>query len=432
MNITPYTRDLPPAALALLRDAGAIAEREGYRLFLVGGTVRDQLLGRPVTDLDLVVERTGERGPPTGRHHRDPAMAAAASLAELLSGELGGVVAARSQFGTVKLRTDAMPLDLATARTETYARPGALPTVRPGTIEDDLARRDFTVNALAADLAPGTFGELLDPHGGYDDLQGRLLRSLHPRSFADDATRVLRALRYEARLGLRMTPECEAMARSDTANLGAISGDRIRRELARVFQEPAPETPLGRGDALGALRAIQSSLAWSPELSDAVRGLRAAERSPAPLTYLALLASPLVDDEAEELVRRLNAPARWARVIRDMGRWRESRPRLSAPDVVPSEVRRALVDLEPAAVLAAYGLVDDEPVRGRIERFLDSWRHVVPELRGPDLIALGVPAGPAVGEMLRELRDARLDGMLTTRRDEEALVRARVAPGQAE
>lgn len=426
-NLASQAEDLlPPATVHYLRAAGEIAARDGYRLFLVGGTVRDLLLERPVMDLDLLVEGPPDAPVAPSRHH-DPAMAGAATLAETLARELGGKVTARSQFGTVKLTTPEMPLDLATARTESYHRPGALPIVRPGAVEDDLARRDFSVNAMAADLAPERFAEVLDPHGGLADLRARRLRPLHDGSFADDATRILRALRYEARLGLRMTPECEAMARRDAGFLGVVSGDRVRNDLERIFQEASPEGPLQRGEALGVLRALLDSLSWPPGLSEAVRSLRESGARVDPLVYLALLAAPLEGDVAEALARRLSAPGHWGKTIRDAQHVKELLPLLSDPASAPSAVHEALAELSPVAVLAWSALTDDSTARDRLSGFPTTMLHAAPELRGTDLLALGVPRGPDIGRLLRELRDARLDGILESLQDEERLVRRRLA-----
>ena len=264
---------LPAATIALLRRAGAAAAREGAALYLVGGSVRDLLLGRPVVDLDLAVEGDGPR------------------IAEALASELGGRVSARSQFGTAKLVVGEQTLDVATARLETYDRPGALPTVRPGTLRDDLARRDFTVNAMAAHLGPETFGAIEDRLGGGADLAQRVLRPLHDGSFVDDATRILRAVRYEHRLGFRMDAPTEAMVRRDAPYLSTISGDRVRHEVERICQEARPEAALARARDLGVLSALLPGLDWPEETHRAVGRARDAGEGTAPLLFVALLAS---------------------------------------------------------------------------------------------------------------------------------------------
>ncbi|MFQ5925400.1 MAG: poly(A) polymerase, partial [Dehalococcoidia bacterium] len=172
---------LPQELLSFLRLAGEVARTQGQKLYLVGGAVRDLILGRPNLDFDLVVEGDAPR------------------LARQLARSSGEKVVVHRQFGTAKFHRGDLSIDLVTARSETYARPGALPKVEPGEIGDDLFRRDFSINAMAIALSPPSFGELVDPYRGRIDLEHRLIRILHQRSFIDDATRILRALRYEQR-----------------------------------------------------------------------------------------------------------------------------------------------------------------------------------------------------------------------------------------
>ncbi|MCJ7655839.1 MAG: hypothetical protein MUO97_11200, partial [Dehalococcoidia bacterium] len=174
---------LPPPVLALAKIAGGEASEMWQELYLVGGVVRDLFLSRANFDFDLVVE--GD----------------AISLARKLAKDSQAKLKIHSRFGTAKLNYPGFSLDLATARSETYSKPGALPTVKPGKLKDDLIRRDFSINAMALCLMPHRFGELIDLYQGKDDLEHRLIRILHPNSFIDDATRILRAIRYEQRLG---------------------------------------------------------------------------------------------------------------------------------------------------------------------------------------------------------------------------------------
>src|SRR4030042_521069 len=179
---------LPQRIFNLLRDAGDKANKMGQEMFLVGGGVRDLFLGRPNFDLDLVIE--GD----------------AIKLAQELAKSSRVKLIVHRCFGTAKLNFSDFTLDIAAARRETYSRPGALPDVQPGTINDDLFRRDFSVNAMALCLAPERFGELIDLYHGQDDIANRLIRVLHPNSFIDDATRIFRAIRYEQRLGFTLEP----------------------------------------------------------------------------------------------------------------------------------------------------------------------------------------------------------------------------------
>ena len=337
--------------LPSLLDAAA-----GSRLYLVGGTVRDMLLGRGRTDLDLAGEG-------------DPAEVA---------GRLGGEVVEHDRFSTAKVRLGAAHIDLARTRAETYPEPGALPQVRPAGIEEDLSRRDFTINAMALPL--GGEHELLDPHGGRDDLAAGRLRVLHERSFADDPTRALRAARYASRFGLELESGTERLLRA--ADLGTVSADRRRAELLRVAAEPnAPE-----GFALLA--------GWG--LLDPPEGaLRTSQR-----------------------VAELMAAPPWSAVAE------RDRALVAALDGVTPKARE-LVEAEPGrpsdGVELARGATPEELVVARaagaswLDEYIAAWRSVVLEIGGEDLIAAGVPEGPAIGRGLAAALRAKLDGELRGR-----------------
>src|SRR4030043_511001 len=216
---TQLEKYLPPPILALAKIAGREASELGLGLNLVGGVVRDLFLGRANFDFDLVVE--GD----------------AIELARKLAKDSQAKLTVHSRFGTAKITYPGFSLDLATARNETYSQPGALPTVKPGSLKDDLIRRDFSINAMALHLNPQRFGELIDLYKGKDDLEHRLIRILHPNSFIDDATRILRAIRYEQRLGFKLETETEKLLRRDVTMLDTISGDRIRDGRAQSVRE---------------------------------------------------------------------------------------------------------------------------------------------------------------------------------------------------
>ena len=401
---------LPKQMMAFLLASGVQGESHGFQVYLVGGMVRDVLLERPPGDPDLLVQEVL------------PAMDAAARFGSLLAGALGGSVSAPSQFGTVKVEAGGLAVDIATARRETYESSGALPTVRPGTIDGDMGRRDFTVNAIAVDLAPGRFGTILNSHGGVDDVNSRVLGVLHDDSFTDDPTRAFRAVRYEARLRLHMSMFTEASLRRSLRHVDALSGDRVRHEFERIFAEPAPEAVLARADELGLLEAVLPGLTWSAAMREAAPSMREA----GPTGYVALLASPLSQEDAEQLTERLNAPREWAKVIEDTVLVWEQLPHLAPADIAPSGVYDLLESAAPEAVLA-WAALSTGAVATRLRDYLDKLRHVRPLLTGDDLLALGVAQGPLVGELLRELLDARLDGLVRSRADEEALVRRRLS-----
>ena len=404
-------RGFPPQLYSLLREIGGIAKKEGLTLYLVGGPVRDLLLERSVSDIDLVVE--------------GDAQGLASTLAEALEGR----VTARSQFGTATLKISGQRIDLVTARKETYRRPGALPTVAPSTIKDDLRRRDFSINAMAIDLSPEGWGRLLDHHGGLNDLSRKLIRVLHGESFVDDATRILRALRYESRLDFRLEEKAEGYLRRDVAYLSTISGDRLRRELQHTLSEEKAFDILLRAQALGVLQAIHPTLCLKEETVERARSQGPAEEGNRVLRNLAALTYPLDEAEAEDFIQRLNMPAGWRHVMIDTQAIKALASKLESPLMVPSQVYQMLRQRSPQAVSACAMLEHHERARERLSLYLRCLRYVKTALKGQHLLRLGVSQGPAVGEVLQELLLSRLDGQISSRQEEEELVRRRVSEG---
>lgn len=223
---------MPAAVRPLLARIGRLAEARHMRAYAVGGCVRDWLLRRgPLVDLDVAVEGDG------------------IILAKAAAAALRARVEAHTQFGTASLHAGAARrVDFATCRTESYARPAAYPKVAPGPLEADLFRRDFTINAMAVALAPAAFGTLVDPFGGAADLRRRQLRILHPRSFVDDPSRILRGIRFAVRFGLRWEPATARAARAAVAQgaLGWLNVGRLHRELDRMLAEEDPRACLQR------------------------------------------------------------------------------------------------------------------------------------------------------------------------------------------
>src|SRR5262245_12115841 len=339
--------------------------------FLVGGPVRDLLLGRPRTDIDVAVE--GEVRP----------------LAEALGGE----VTQHERFETATVRLGDLVVDLARSRAESYAEPGALPEVTPAPITDDLARRDFTVNAMALPLSGGA--ELIDPHGGLDDLRDGLLRVLHERSFEDDPTRALRAARYAARFGFELEPNTAERLRK--ADLSTVSNDRVQAELRRIAAEEDPAAAIGL------------ILEWRvlPSLDQ-----RAAER----VAGVSELVSrpPWSDWVDRELAIEL-AMARPLPQIREL---------VGAEPERASEVVRLAGPWDPAQLLVARAMGAEW-----LDRYADELRHVELEIGGEDLKAEGIPEGPAIGNGLEAALSGKLDGEVAGR-TEELRVALAVARGE--
>lgn len=407
-------------ALELVR---RLAEVAGVSAYLVGGPVRDALLGSPLSDLDITI--TGD----------------APAIAQQMAAATGGRVTVHRRFGTATVAWayggDDLTVDLVTARSETYPAPAALPLVRAGALADDLARRDFTINAMAWPL--GGYGVkdygndgIIDPHGGRDDLRDGIIRTLHRQSFRNDPTRILRAVRYEQRFGFRIAADTlrDLQSALDDGAIGLLSADRVRHELARILQEAPPLPALRRAAALGILQAIHPALsvshldAMAPDAADrmGVAGTGIVPAGIKPLDWLAALAWTLTPAEGAALSARLNAPSDWTRAIADAAALSANMDLLDADGLTPSQVC-ALLDGRSPYALAAGAFLATPTAAARIRQYLAEWRTIAPRLRGSDLLALGVPAGPAVGATLRVLRQARLDGGAPTRQDEERLAR---------
>ena len=404
-------KQLPPELVNFMWLAGEVALSRGEKLYLVGGVVRDLLLGQANLDLDLVVEGN------------------AVELALQIKEVNGGEITTHLRFSTAKLRWDKWSADFATARSETYDKPGALPRVTPSSIDNDLSRRDFTINAMAIRLNPGDYGKLVDPCGGRDDLKKKVIRVLHEKSFIDDATRIWRALRYEQRLDFRLERETLKLLKRDIDMLDTISRDRIRYEIECILQEKCPEKVLSRAEEFGVLAKLHPALKGNG--GRAVKFAQARQMtSPNPPEiglYLALIAYPLNDEDVESLISRLNLPKSLAQTLRDTITLKGKLKLVSIPGLSPGSIYNFL-DGYSAQALMANALSTESPTAGQNVRFfLSKLRHVEASLSGDDLMKLGVAEGPQIKEVLELLRQARLNGRVTSREGEEELVRGWLA-----
>jgi len=369
--------------------------------------VRDLLLERMTLDIDLVVE--GD----------------AIKLAQEIAPITKAKVTLHPHFGTAKLQWRNRSADIATARAETYAHPGALPEVKSGTLTQDLARRDFTINAMAIELNPPHFGELIDLYNGQIDIEKEIIKALHNKSFSDDATRIWRAVRYEQRLEFSIEPATLAMIKRDIDKLDTISGDRIRHELELVLKEELPEKTLQRADELGLLSKIHPSLKgddWLAESFDAA-GMRCIDGKPNLHLYLALLFYRLTAEDTEKVIDYLHFPKAEAQVLRDTATIKSHIKELATAGLAPSMVYEILHGYSLTAIEANTVGAGSETAAEQIELYMNVLRHVNPMLTGEDLLKLGVPKGPRIKEFLKRLREARLDGKIDSRKEEEEMVR---------
>ena len=381
-----------------------IAVDDDWKVYLVGGPVRDVILGQDINDLDFGIE--GD----------------ALSFSRVIARELDGEVIDHPQFMTTSVIAPDIKIDLATSRKETYAGNGILPQVVPGSVSDDLARRDFSINAMAIPLWQ-EHPKLLDPYGGLIDLNARLIRVLHGKSFNEDPTRLFRAIKYESRLGFSIATDSLSMMFSAVENevMSMVSGARIRRELELIFSEPTALAIISRSQALGLIKAVHKTWMNAPFRFEKLEELKDKLHHD-PMSGLVAICWDLPNTDAELLITRLSMSRIWADVVRDTVRLRSLESKLSSERMPPSLIY-ALLDSISYSVLQTGKILTDNPVfLSRLALFTDTLMSVSPFLSGDDLLSLGVPEGPIIGNILGLLREQKLDGKITTEIDERKFV----------
>ncbi len=419
---------LPAPLLDLLQQASRMAQEMDVPLYVVGGFVRDLLLGEPNLDMDLVVE--GD----------------AIKLARSLAHRIGARSRSHRRFGTAKImleehETDfGVPfLDFATARLEFYPSSAALPEVERSSIKADLHRRDFTINTLAIRLDSDHYGDLLDFYGGEQDLEDGLIRVLHSLSFIEDPTRIMRAARFEQRLDFRIEPRTEELIDNALPMLSRVSGERIRHELYLILGEQQPELALCRLDDLGVLAQIQPQLTCDEETRRLFERLRqvvaggawavptSGEGQPAPGLYLALFTYDLSRAKLEALIGRLKIFRDDLDLLRQVLDLKERETDLARPALSNREIDDLLRYASTEALLVFWLATDDERVRERLWRYEHVLRHVQPAVDGEYLKGLGLEPGPIFSKLLRAVRGALLNGEIETEAEERELVAQLIA-----
>ena len=416
----------PPMLLAILREAGEAASEMGVQVYVVGGSVRDLILGRENFDVDLVVE--GD----------------AIALVKRLQEKHGGRVKTHRRFGTAKwllpereelgrrLGVSAEgfaieSLDFATARAEFYTHPTALPTVESGSIKLDLLRRDFTINTLAVRLDPKRWGELLDFYGGMRDLEQGIIRVLHSLSFIDDPTRILRAVRFEQRFGFRIEKRTEELIGNALDLLNRVSGARLRNELELILREHEPEKAIRRLHELGVLPYLNEELRYDEWIDRKFRSLREMmDQYPPPgpveRLYFGVLTYRFTKEARTEIAERLRLRRETIRLMEDLAVLRERESALAAPRLKPSEIYEAFHRIGEEAGFVFAAVTEEEIVRLRWMEYESTLKHVRTEVTGDDLKAMGLKPGPLYKKILRRLLYARLDGEVSSKAEELELV----------
>ena len=393
----------------LLSNIADQAASLGMPCYVVGGFVRDLLLGKPVNDLDIIVE--GD----------------AIELGTALVKKHGGKLTPHTKFRTAiwhipsTFNLQPSTVDLITARKEIYKTAGALPTIKPSTIDDDLRRRDFTINAIAIRLDGDHFGELLDPLDGQSDLDQKIIRVLHPRSFIDDPTRILRAIRYEQRYSFILHPSSLILISPESLSiLKNLSGERIRHEFDLIFEEENSARMLSRLHDLGIFNVFDPSL---PKFNEKYSSFLNSEPhvdfgisgNKIFLNYLLWF----MDSSGEVIechFKRLGLTSDLTEASLALVQLKKEFA--SFIDAKPS---KWTLRLEKVPLIAVYTLwlISKESA---LKEFLVNWRHVKPTITGGDLKARGIPTGPRYKKILSQLRAARLDGNVKNDKEEEELL----------
>lgn len=414
---------LPGGVQLLLREIGDLADRSGYSIYLVGGIVRDLLLNFRNLDVDIVVE--GD----------------AVDFAKLVVEKLGGRIRPHHKFGTaVVIFPDGFRLDFASARAEFYERPAALPQVEPTSVRQDLARRDFTINAMAVSLNSKDYGRLLDFFNGQRDLRYRRIKVLHNLSFVEDPTRIFRGARFEQRLGFKFDPDTETFLRKaiDMDLVGHLSDVRIRDELMLILSEGKPFKILKRLDELGALKIVHVKIKVDNKLKllftrmdeatvelDHYFAVPVQEK----LIYLAAMLGDLKrkatyawcdrmklkKSEKAKLVEMILETPEVLRKIEETARMKNS------------EIYNLLHPLTAESLIFMYAMSSNLRAQKRIHVYLSSLRGVKLSVDGRTLRKMGFPPSPVYNTVLKDLLAAKLDGKVGTPEAEVQFVVKRFA-----
>jgi tRNA nucleotidyltransferase (CCA-adding enzyme) len=422
-------RSLSPAVWGMVKAASQVAAESEMPLYFVGGIVRDLLLDKRPTDVDMVVEGDAIR------------------LARKLRRKFGGETHSHAQFGTAKwqltpetwvnlapdtaLENVPEAIDFVTARTEFYVQPSALPEVERGSIKLDLHRRDFTINTLAIRLDGAHLGKLLDFYGGRRDLEHGIIRVLHSLSFVDDPTRILRAARLEQRLNFKIEPRTAELITSALPMLDRVTGERIRNEIELALEEADPVPVMARLAQLGVMAHIHPGLTWQDQsaqqfvrLQTELSELELFQEESLTFYYFALWLLPLPGMVQEEVMERLRVRKTTREDLTAMVNLLHQLA-LIRVNPRPSEVVKVLRPYRERVLLAALTVVGlDSTAGAQIMQYLEKWQHVQTALDGNDLMAMGVPKGPEIGRLLETLLVARLDGEITSEAEERDYINA--------
>lgn len=407
-------RVFPQEVLDLLSQIKNIAAKE-YKVYLVGGIVRDLILGFKNLDVDLVVEGEG------------------IDFARKIAESLGGKIRAHKKFGTaVVILPGDFRIDVASARTEYYEYPAALPTVEFASIRQDLFRRDFTINSMAIAISVGHYGELLDFFGGQRDIAQKKINVLHNFSFIEDPTRIFRAIRFEQRFGFKLSGHTESLAKRaiELELVGELTNVRVRDELMACLEEKNAIKILQRLESLGALAALNPHFSVTPSVKehlsrivkaeDMLQGLMRGKRVRVWLPLLAELMKHLSVEEAyiwSEKMRFKKVEIQKLQQILVM-----QKPIIAQlqkqEDLLNSRLYLLLSSLSAEALVYLYAHSISKRAKDRVLFYLQNLQNVKLLVKGSDFIEIGFKPSPAFGYVMNEVKNAKLNGKVRTKKEE--------------
>ncbi len=411
-NISKMLKEkLPEHLYEFLIISGEVADELHFGAYLVGGCVRDILRSEENLDIDLVIEGDG------------------VSFAKKLASRIGGKVTVHERFGTAIITKNDFKLDIATARTEYYESPAALPKVEMSSIKKDLYRRDFTINTLAVKLNKKDFGLLLDFFGGQRDLKDKIIRVLHNLSFVEDPTRAFRAVRFAERFGFRITKHTENLIKvAIRMNIfDKLSGSRIYDELYLIFNETNPIKTIKRLSDYGLLKVIHPKLIFSNILESLMQSVHDSiswydllflkdKYDKAQLYMMAFLCN-IKDEDRKSALNRLNVPLNLReKIIKGLHDSQELLKNIKPDD--PVKIYHLLKNYNIETILFSMALTDDNEKKKSISKYLLELKNIRPILKGEDLKALGIEPGPLYSEIFNKILNEKLMKRLQTKEEE--------------
>jgi len=398
----------------LLEQAGIVAEELGYKAFIVGGVVRDILLGIENLDIDLVIEGDG------------------ILFSTQFTKKIGGEIKKYKEFGTATITLpDGFKLDIATSREEFYSEPASLPQVKPASLQRDLFRRDFTVNALAIDLSPSNFGFLIDFFEGEKDLREKKVRVLHSRSFIEDPTRIFRAIRFEQRYGFTIEKKTQKLIKDALRGeiFQKLSKERTREELIQILKEDRPEKSIRRMQEFGILKAIYPGIRLTSREEKILDNLIDVfawfeilfeEKVKRWLIRLLVILENLNEEETRDFCEKykftreekesiITTRLEANRIIKELK---------TPQDLLPSFIYEILSSLSQETLLFTTAKTEEKIVKKRIFFYLTRLKKLKIEVNGNDLKKMGYKPSPLFKKIFKEVKKAKLNGQVKTKEEE--------------